>query len=320
MAVSAWKLVEHDQGRAQQIGRERAGRDRLDLAFLGGRAEHEAAHHQQGGEDESRDDVECVRADHRRAALQAGEGPEQREGDGGDREPAPQPDPRQPEGRRGDDGEIDVQRPEVRLAGRDQDRRDEGGGDAEARQRRSVQQRRGERAQRHQSEQNEGGGGREKIVQRVGGIDGREGDRGAGGGEDRRDIGDRQRFDRGNALLAAGPFAGGQQRQRERAAEQGAHAGAEQPGLDRIAHHEEAAERQRQAADPDHPAGADALLEAGPGLAAGGGGGGGIAGVSARRRRPCGDWRAAAASAPLSRLFAVAMPGDDAASGLLQLR
>ena len=45
-----------------------------------------------------------------------------------------------------------------------------------------------------------------------------------------------------------------------------AHAGAEQAGLDRIAHHEESAERQRQPADPHHPAGAERLLEAGLGL------------------------------------------------------
>ena len=260
------EAVQHDQGGAEQIGRERAGRDRLDLAFFGGRAEHESAHHQQRGEDETGDDMECVRADHRRSALQAGERPQQREHDGGDREPAPQPDARQPERRRGDDGEIDIERPEIRLVGRDQDRRDEGGGDAEAGQRRPVQQRRGKRAQRHQAEQDEGGGGRQKIVQRIGGVDRRERDRGSGGGEDRRNIGDRQRFDRGNALLAAGPFAGGQQRQREQAAEQRAHAGAEQPGLDRIAHHEEAAERQRQPADPDHPAGADGFLEPAIGL------------------------------------------------------
>ena len=81
-----------------------------------------------------------VRADHRRSALQAGEGPQQREHDGGDREPAPQPDARQPERRRGDDGEIDVQRPVVRLVRRNQDRGDKGGGDAEAGQRRPVQQ------------------------------------------------------------------------------------------------------------------------------------------------------------------------------------
>ena len=91
-----------------------------------------------------------VRADHRRTALQAGEGPEQREHDGGDREPAPQPDPRQAERRRGDDGEIDIERPEVRPLGRDQDRRDECSGDAETGQRRSVQQRGGERAERDQ--------------------------------------------------------------------------------------------------------------------------------------------------------------------------
>jgi len=66
---------------------------------------------------------------------------------------------------------------------------------------------------------------------------------------------------RGDALLAAGPFARCKQRQRERAAEQGAHARPEQPRVDRIADHEETAERQRQTADPDHPAGADTLLE-----------------------------------------------------------
>ena len=58
IAASAWKLVEHDQRRAEQIGGERAGRDRLDLAFLGGRAEQESADHQQRGEDKPGDDVE----------------------------------------------------------------------------------------------------------------------------------------------------------------------------------------------------------------------------------------------------------------------
>jgi hypothetical protein len=207
--------------------------------------------------------VERVRSDHGRAALQAGEGPEQRERDGRDREPAPQPDPRQPEGRRGNDGKINIQHPEVGLFRRHQNRRDEGGGNAEAGQRRPVQQCCGERAQRHHSEQDEGGRGREKIVQRVGGIDGRERHGGACGGENRRDTGDRQRFDRGDALLAAGPLTGAKQCQRECTAEQDAYTGPEQPRLDRITDHEEAAERQRQATDPDHPAGADAFLEAG---------------------------------------------------------
>ena len=198
--------------------------------------------------------------------MQAGEGPQQREHDRGDRKPAPQPIARQAERRRGDDGEIDVERPEVRLVGGDQDRRHEGAGDAETGERRPVQQRRGERAQRHQSKQDERGGRHQEAVQRIGRIDGCERHRRSGGGEDRRDIGDRQRLDGGDAFLAARPFAGGKQRQREQAAEHGAHAGAEQAGLDRIAHHEEAAERQRQSADPHHPAGADRLLETAIGL------------------------------------------------------
>ena len=202
------KTVQHDQRGAKQICGERAGRDRLDLAFVCGRAEHEAAHHKQRGEDEPGDHMERMRADHRGSALQAGERPQQRERDRGDREPAPQPDARQTEGRRGDDGEIDVERPEVRLVGRDQDRRDEGAGDAETGERRPVQQRGGERAERHQSEQDEGGGRRQKAVQRIGRIDRRKRHRRSGGGQDRRDIGDRQRFDGGDAFLAPRPFAG----------------------------------------------------------------------------------------------------------------
>ena len=49
------------------------------------------------------------------------------------------------------------------------------------------------------------------------------------------------------------------------AAKEHAHAGADEAGLDRIAHHEEAAERERKAADPDHPARAEPFLEAGRG-------------------------------------------------------
>ena len=291
------KTVQHDQGRAEQIGRERAGRDRLDLAFLRGRTEHEAAHHEQCGEDEAGDHMERMRGDHRRAALQAGERPQQREHDRGDRKPAPHPHARQTEGGRGDDGEIDVERPEVRLVGRDQDRGDEGADDAETGQRRPVQQCRGQRAHRHQPEQDERGGGHQEAVQRIGSVDGGKGHRRAGGGQDRRDVGDRQRFDRGNALLAAGPFAGGEQRQREQAAQRGTHVGAEQAGLDRIAHHEEAAERQRQAADPHHPAGADGFLEPAIGLR--------------QRRRRC---RGGATSGLLARICSGAM---DSTSGTI---
>ena len=198
--------------------------------------------------------------------MQAGERPQQRERDRGDREPAPQPDARQAESGCGDDREIDVERPEVRLAGRDQDRRHEGADDAETGERRPVQQRRGKRAQRHQSEQDERGGRHQEAVQRIGRVHRGKRDRRSGSGQDGRDIGDRQRLDRGDALLAARPFAGQQQGQREQAAQHRADAGAEQAGLDRIAHHEEPAERQRQPADPHHPAGADRFLEATVGL------------------------------------------------------
>ncbi len=255
------KTVQHDQGRAEQIGRERAGRDRLDLAFIRGRAEHEATYHEECGEDEAGQHVERVRGHHRRAALQAGKGPQQREGNGGDREPAPHPDARQAERRRSDDREVDVERPEIRLAGRDQDRGCERADDAETGQRRPMQQRSGQRAHRHHAEQHEGGGGYQEFVQRVGRIDGRKRDRRSGRGEDGGDIGDRRCFDRGDAFLAARPFARQQQGQRKQSAQKYAYARADQSGLDRIAHHEETAERERQPADPHHPARADGLLK-----------------------------------------------------------
>ncbi len=129
-----------------------------------------------------------------------------------------------------------------------------------------MQQRGSKRSERHQSEQDERGCRHQKAVQRIGCIDRGEGHRRPGRRQDRRDIGNRRCCDGGDALLAAGPFAGQQQGESEQAAQHRAHFGAEQPGLDRIAHHEEAAERQRQPADPHHPAGADGFLEAAIGL------------------------------------------------------
>ena len=83
-----------------------------------------------------------------------------------------------------------------------------------------MQQRGRERAERDEAEQHEGAGGRQEAVERVGGIDGGERDRGAGRGENRRNVGDRQRVDVGDAFLAPRPFAGREQREREQAAEQ----------------------------------------------------------------------------------------------------
>ena len=129
-----------------------------------------------------------------------------------------------------------------------------------------MQKRGSKRSERHQSEQDERGCRRQKTVPRIGGINRGEGHGRPGRRQDRRNVGNRRCGDGGDALLAAGPFAGQQQGESEQAAQHRAHFGAEQPGLDRIAHHEEAAERQRQPADPHHPAGADGFLEAAIGL------------------------------------------------------
>ena len=254
---------QHDQHRAEQIGGKRRRRDRFDLIGLDRRPEGEAAHDEQACEDEADDDVEVVRRDHRRAAVQAGQGPEQRKDDGRDRKPAPQADARQRQCGRGDDGEIDIERPVVGLFRRHQQRRDKAGGDAEARQRRPMQQRGRERAERDHAEQDEGGGGRDETVERVGGVDGGKRHRGAGRGQDRRNVGDRQRDNVGNAFLAPRPFAGAEQRECKQAAQRNAYVRTKKARLDRVTHQEEAAERERKTADPDHPAGAEPFLEAG---------------------------------------------------------
>ena len=73
----------------------------------------------------------------------------------------------------------------------------------------------------------------------------------------RRHAGERRQF-----LGAPRPFADGDQRQRQQGAEKNPHPRADQALLDRIAHQKDAAERERHAADPDHPARAEFFLEA----------------------------------------------------------
>ena len=96
-------------------------------------------------------------------------------------------------------------------------------------------------------------------------------------------------------LLPARPFAAGDEGGRQQRAEEQPQARADQAGLDGIFDEEDAAERQRHAADPDRPAGAEFFLEAddalglrgGSGLRRGGGGGGAArAGEAARLPRP----------------------------------
>ena len=208
------------------------------------------------------EDVGAQRID--RIDIGSRERPQRAGHDRRDSEPAPQPEPRQSECRRGDDGEIDVERPVVRLVGRNQHRRDIGADEAEPGERRPVQERGRERQQCDQPEQDESDGRRQEAVEPVSGIDRRVGDGGAGGGEDARDVRSRQPAKARQLLRPPRPFAGGDQRQRQQPAEEYPHRGPDQALVDRIAHQIDAAERKRDAADPDHPTRAEAFLEADP--------------------------------------------------------
>ena len=57
------------------------------------------------------------------------------------------------------------------------------------------------------------------------------------------------------------PFADRDQGGREQRPERNAHAWTDQPLLDRVAHQKDAAERERDAANPNHPAGAEPFLK-----------------------------------------------------------
>ena len=69
--------------------------------------------------------------------------------------------------------------------------------------------------------------------------------------------------DAGGDLIATRPFARGDQYGREQRAKDDPHAGSDKPLLDRIAHQEYSTQRQRQAADPHHPLGAESLFKCG---------------------------------------------------------
>ncbi len=192
----------------------------------------------------------------------AGKRPEKPEHDRGDREPAPQAHARHAESGGGDDGEIEVERPIVGPVGPDDQRCDIGADKAEPGERRPVQQGGCERRQRDQAEQHEGDGRSDESVESVGGVDVGIGDGGTGGSKDARNMCARQAGQSAELLAAARPFAGDDEREREQRAEDDAHAGAEPSLLDRIAHQEEAAEHERDAADPDDPLSAEALFQA----------------------------------------------------------
>ena len=256
-------LRRHNEGRHREIDGERARRHPIDPAGGGGRPEPQPGDDQERGEDEARRRVEEMR---RRRAGQRDirQRPEQAEGERRDRKPSPQPQAGERERGRRDDREIDVERPVIRLPGCDEERRHLRTDEAECRQRRPVQHRGSERDERHDAEHQERGSGREKSVERVCGPHRRERHRGAGGGEDARDVRDGSRRIR-SRLAAPQPLAAP-----ARAAARSQPSAMRTPGpiqpcsieVKRTMKMPPSASA--RPADPDHPAGAEPFLEARP--------------------------------------------------------
>ena len=114
-----------------------------------------------------------------------------------------------------------------------------------------------------EAEGDEGRAGADETVQRMGGIDRREQGRGARRRDDAGDVDPApRRFGGQRRLSPPQDLAGRDEAEREGEAEQDARTGADQSRLDRIAHQEDAAEPEREPADPHRPACAELLLEA----------------------------------------------------------
>ena len=250
--------------RAEQITREHAGADLLDASALGGRTVEQSGDDEDGGEPKAGRGVEGMRRQRAIAGIaDADEHPRDRQGGGRDREPAPEPEARERVGGGGDDRQVDIERPVVRLLRGDQQRRHIGADQAKPAERRSVHQRSRERCERDEPEKEEGERGREELVERIGGPDVGIGDRRAGRGENARDMRARHVGEAGDDLPAPRQFADADQCEREHAAADHPQPRAEQTLLDRVAHQQDAAERQCDAADPHHPLRAEALFQVG---------------------------------------------------------
>ena len=177
-------------------------------------------------------------------------------------QPAPAPQPCEAEGGCGHDGEVERENGEIGLGRGDEQRRGMGADEPEPGEPGPVQRRGGHGGKADHRQQQEGEGRPDHAVKRIGAIGGREQADRTGRREDAGDIGSGNRRKGGDARRAAQPFAAGEQRDREGGGERDAHARSDQSGIDRIADEEDRAECQRQAADPDGPARAEALLEA----------------------------------------------------------
>jgi hypothetical protein len=107
--------------------------------------------------------------------------------------------------------------------------------------------------QSHEAEQDESGSRRQKTIERKCSIDGCICGNRTGGGKDARNVLLWDGSDAGGDFVATRPFARRDQQCGKDSGEENAHAWAEQALLDGEAHEKDAAERQRQAADPDDP-------------------------------------------------------------------
>ena len=207
--------------------------------------------------------MQCVRQqDVACRVAEAGEHPQRAERDRRDRKPAPQPCAREHERGGCDHREVEVERPVVRGIAGDQHRCDERADLPQCGKRGSVQQRGGKRRERHDTEQDECRARYEKIVQRISRIDRRIGDGRSCGRENARDVRGGYAGKACQLVVAARPFTGPDEGSGKQPAEENAHAWANQSRLDRELHQENAAEREREPADPHDPACTEALLEA----------------------------------------------------------
>ena len=127
----------------------------VDLAARRGRTEQKAGDDEESAQDEADRDVEDVLRQQLQLA-DPGQSPEHARNHRADSEPAPKPRASEREGGSRHHGEIEIEREIIGRFGRDDERRDEGADQTEPCERRPVQERSGERAERDQAEQEEG--------------------------------------------------------------------------------------------------------------------------------------------------------------------
>ncbi len=190
------------------------------------------------------------------------EAPDKARRDAADREPSPFADARHAEDGGGDGENMEHDREGRRRGARDEKRRGIAAERSERRESRPVDDGEEERDETGDGQKDESGTGADEAVERVRGVDrGKERDAG-GAGQDRRNVRLGEDLGQGERPVAAPePLAGHEEHDGEQDAERDARRGSEQTLLDRIAHQEDGAERQRQPADQNRPARADLRFE-----------------------------------------------------------